>query len=82
MSRILDQAAKADPQRAADLAANDAAMKIEPRVMRCFGVSIKAGTSVRAQFECMAHSSMEATIQHADLVAAGEYILVRALEAA
>jgi hypothetical protein len=82
MSALLEAAAKLDSERAAALAANDVAMEMEPRVMRVFGVQLKAGTSVRLAFECMARSSMEALMQHADLKGEGEYIVVRAVEAA
>jgi hypothetical protein len=82
MSHHLERAALLDPQRAADLAANDVAMEMEPRHMQVFGIHVKAGTSVRLAFECMARSSMEALMQHADLKGEGEYIVVRAVEAA
>lgn len=76
MSRLLDEAATLDAARAADLAANDAALGIVHQ-LRAFQVEVKCGQSVRLCLGTVARSTVDATIEHLDLVRPGEYLFVR-----
>lgn len=76
MSRLLEQAATLDSERAASLAANDAAMSDQLRTLKTFLVKVKCGAAVRLAFEAMGLDSCSVTAQHCDLASAGEYLTV------
>jgi hypothetical protein len=80
MSALLDQLA--GRARLAECDANDAALGIVPTVLRVFGVTIRAGKSIRSEFEAMGVDPDRMEGQLKCLLADGETLVVRAMEVA